>query len=149
MDHAAKIKLSYKGAIVDNKIDKLRDQMIAADHSLVIGEYYDKLESLVNSPLYDVLKVMPKPAVHHAHLTACASLDYLVTLTYKDEVYYSKKANEFHVSKKGCSKEGFIKVNTLRQYWKNSEEFDQFLRAKMGLVPPPGCREDNKIWQDF
>ena len=121
MDHASqKITLSYKGVIVDHKLGQLRNKMIADDHNLLIGEYYDKLESLVNSPLYDCFKMMPKPAVHHAHLTACADLDFLVSLTYKDCVYYSAKANEFHVSAKGCTKEGFIKVNSLRQYWKNS-----------------------------
>lgn len=63
--------------------------MIENDHSLLIGEYYDKLDSLVNSPLFECFKMMPKPVVHHAHLTACASLDYLLSLTYKDSVYYS------------------------------------------------------------
>ena len=92
---------------------------------------------------------MPKPALHHAHLTACASLDYLIELTYKDCVYYSQIANEFHVSAKGCDKPGYVKVNTLRQYWKNPAEFDNFLKGKMRLKPGPEDREDNKIWQGF
>lgn len=103
LDHASqKISLSYKGLIVDQKLNNLRQKMLENDHNLLIGEYYDKLQSLVNSPLFDCLKMMPKPAVHHAHLTACADLEYLVKLTYKDCVYYSQKANEFHVSAKGC-----------------------------------------------
>ena len=57
---------------------------------------------------------MPKPAVHHAHLTACATTDYLLSLTYKDCVYYSQRENSFFVSAKGCTKEGYMKVNTLR-----------------------------------
>ena len=57
LDHAAtKIKLSYKGAVVDHKLGVMRRQMIEADHSLLVGEYYDKLEQLVKSPLYEVLK---------------------------------------------------------------------------------------------
>jgi len=90
LDHASqKISLSYKGLIVDQKLNNLRQKMLENDHNLLIGEYYDKLQSLVNSPLFDCLKMMPKPAVHHAHLTACADLEYLVKLTYKDCVYYS------------------------------------------------------------
>ena len=123
--------------------------MIENDHSLLIGDFYDKLESLVNSPLYECLKMMPKPALHHCHLTACASLDFLLKLTYKDCVYYSQKANEFHVSAKGCTKEGFIKVNTLRQYWKHAADFDSFLKEKMVLQPGPNCREDHAIWDGF
>jgi len=75
LDHASqKISLSYKGLIVDQKLNNLRQKMLENDHNLLIGEYYDKLQSLVNSPLFDCLKMMPKPAVHHAHLTACADL---------------------------------------------------------------------------
>ncbi len=123
--------------------------MIAQDHAIVIGPYYEKLQDLLNSPLYECFKVMPKPAVHHVHLTACASLDYLVGLTYKDCVYYSQRENQFHVSGKGCDKEGYIKVNTLRQYWKNSQDFDKFLRQKMELKPPSDMREDHAIWKGF
>lgn len=150
MDHASqKISLSYKGLVVDQKLGTLRRKMLENDHNLLIGEYYDKLDLLVNSPLFECLKMMPKPAVHHAHLTACANLDFLVKLTYKNCVYYSQKANEFHVSAKGCCKEGFIKVNTLRQYWKNANEFDNYLKQKMGLFPPKSAREDHAIWKDF
>jgi len=43
-DHAAnQITLSYKGAVVDSKLAQLRKEMITADHSLIVGEYYDKL----------------------------------------------------------------------------------------------------------
>ena len=150
MDHAAlNINLSYKGAVVDYKLSQLRKNMISEDHALVIGEYYDKLDYLLKSPLFECFKMMPKPAVHHAHLTACADLDFLLSLTYKDCVYYSQKANEFHVSAKGCDKPGFIKVNTLRQYWKHATEFDNYLKAKMLLKPDAECREDHHIWDGF
>ena len=72
------------------------------------------MEAIKNSPLYEVMKLMPKPAIHHAHITACASLDFLVSLTYKDNVYFSKKEEAFYVSNKGCTKEGYMKVNALR-----------------------------------
>ena len=132
--------------IVSQKLDKLRTEMISADHTLLIGEYYDKLPTMLNSALYECFLKMPKPAVHHAHLTACCDLDYLIELTYKDCVYYSQRANEFFVSENGCTKEGFIKVNTLRQYWKDASELDKFLKDKMRLTPGPECREDNAIW---
>ena len=114
------INLVYDEAVVDQKLKTLRSQMLSKDHSLCVGEYYDKLETMVNSPLYECFKMLPKPAVHHAHLTASATIDYLLELTYKDCVYYSRKKNDFHVSTKGCNKEGYLKVNTLRQYWKEA-----------------------------
>ena len=100
--------------MVDAKLNKLGLNMKTRDRALVMGEYHQMQKKLENSPLYECLYKMPKPAVHHAHLTACASLDFLVGLTYKNCVYYSQRANEFHVSANGCTKPGFIKVNTLR-----------------------------------
>ena len=129
MDHAIpNIQLSYKEAVVDQKLDKLRQAMKKNDRALVIGDYKIMQKKLEKSEIFDCLYRMPKPAVHHAHLSACAKLDFLVELTYKSCVYYSQRANEFHVSAKGCNKPGFIKVNTLRKYWKNSTEFDNFLK---------------------
>ena len=59
------------------------------DRALVIGDYQIMQKKLEVSEIFDCLYRMPKPAVHHAHLTACAKLDYLVELTYKSCVYYS------------------------------------------------------------
>jgi hypothetical protein len=47
--------------------------------------------------------MMPKPAVHHTHLTATADVKYLVSLTYNDYVFYSEKENNFIVNKNGCT----------------------------------------------
>lgn len=67
---------------------------------------------------------MPKPAIHHTHLTATADVKFLVELTYNDYVYYSEKENMFYASQKGCNLPSYIKVNTLRQYAKNAAVFD-------------------------
>jgi len=91
--------------------------------------------------------MMPKPAIHHTHLTATADVKFLVELTYNDFVYYSEKENMFYSSMKGCNKASYIKVNTLRQYAKNSYEFDTSLEEKMLLRPK--CPEDHGIWADF
>ena len=71
--------------------------------------------------------MMPKPVVHHIHGTACATLKMLVMLTYYDYVFYSEKENKFFASKKGCDLEGYVKVNSLRQYAKSAVEFDNEL----------------------
>ena len=64
--------------------------MIAQDRTIAFGELSENNKKLLlNSPLYECLKIMPKPAVHHAHLTACADIDFLISLTYKDCVYFS------------------------------------------------------------
>jgi len=42
---------------------------------------------------------MPKPAVHHTHLTGACKTDFLIEQTYLDFVYYSENDNKFFVSK--------------------------------------------------
>jgi hypothetical protein len=69
------------------------------DPSAVTGFYYDKYKLLLNSSLYKALYAMPKPAIHHLHLTAGAPLDFLIKLTYKDFVYYNDRAGLFKVTR--------------------------------------------------
>ena len=88
--------------------------MFDKDKSLNIGNYYRWLKTLVDSPLYDCLYHMPKPVIHHVHLTASASMQFLLALTYSDDVFYSEQENKFFVSAKGCTLDGYMKVNTLR-----------------------------------
>lgn len=66
--------------------------MLGDDPSLVTGLYYDKYQKLKESKLYEALMEMPKPAVHHLHVTASAPVDYLIKLTYYDYVYYNDRA---------------------------------------------------------
>jgi len=70
---------------------KLRDELFEEDPSIITGYYYDKYQKIKKSKLYQALKVMPKPAVHHCHLTAAAPIDYLIRLTYYDFVYYNDR----------------------------------------------------------
>lgn len=57
---------------------------------------------------------MPKPAIHHSHVTAAASIDFMIKLTYYDVVYYSEEDNKFYVSKNKCEKPGYIECIKLR-----------------------------------
>jgi hypothetical protein len=70
-------------------------------------------------------------------------------LTQFDECYYSNKENMFFVSAKGCNKPSYVKVSSLRQYWKDADSFDNWLIEKIMLKPDPNHREDHKIWEGF
>lgn len=63
------------------------------------GDYYEKLPTLVKSDLFDCLNIMPKPAIHHIHLTAACPIEFIVKkLTYYDYVYYNDKDEKFIVN---------------------------------------------------
>ncbi len=88
---SADIELKKIEIHVERKLMQLRNELFEEDPSIVTGFYYDKHKKLQASKLFDALKKMPKPAVHHCHLTAAAPLDYLIKLTYYDFVYYSDR----------------------------------------------------------
>ncbi len=101
------IILDRKEKAAEKKLDMIRETMLNEDPSLVTGLFYDKLEKLKSSPLYEALIHMPKPAVHHCHVTAAAPVDYLIELTYRNYVYYNDRAQLFKVSKNGITEEGY------------------------------------------
>jgi hypothetical protein len=81
-----------KALNAEKKLFKLRKQMLEEDDCIVTGSYYDKLQKLLKSPLYDCLNVMPKPVIHHIHLTAACPVDFLVEkICYFDFVYFNQK----------------------------------------------------------
>ena len=94
--------------------------MLAEDLALSSGNCKGTLDKLIGSPLFKCLYAMPKPVVHHAHLTASAPIDLLMDFTYLDCVHYSEQKNRFHVDAKGANKDGYIPVNDLRKRWKDT-----------------------------
>lgn len=144
------VKLSVKAIAAEKKLFKLRDEMLQNDPSICTGFYYDKLAALKSSKLYDCLNIMPKTAVHHIHLTAAASIDFLVhKLCYYDFVYFNQKNQMFKVSKKGCDLPGYVKVNELRQYWESSTAFDKYLCDSILLYEGTRTQEHHEIWKYF
>lgn len=144
------VKLSKKAIAAEKKLHKLRDEMLVADPSIATGFYYDKLDALKSSKLYDCLNVMPKTVVHHIHLTAAAPISFLVDkLCYYDFVYFNQKDQMFKVSKKGCDLPGYVKVNELRQYWESSTAFDKYLHDSILLFEGVATQEHHEIWKFF
>ena len=86
------VKLAEREIKAEKKLFRLRDEMNAEDDTLVTGAFYEKKEKLMASDLYDALDLMPKTVVHHIHLTASCTVDFLVDkLCYYDFVYYNQK----------------------------------------------------------
>ena len=145
-----KVKLSDKAIAAEKKLFKLREEMLTADPTCATGFYYDKLEGLKSSKLYDCLNHMPKTVVHHIHLTAAAPISFLVEkLCYYDFVYFNQKDQMFKVSKKGCDLPGYVKVNELRQYWESSTAFDKYLSDSILLFEGTETQEHHEIWKYF
>lgn len=145
------IELTKKEEKANKILSKLRTKMMDQDDTVMIGAYYDKLPTLLSSDLYKLLDVMPKPVIHHLHLTAAAPISFLVEkLCYFNHVYFSQKDEMFKVSKKGCDLEGYVPVNDLRKYWPSSTEFDKYLHNLILLGSSSvKSQESHDIWKYF
>ena len=109
--------LSKSEINAEKRLFKLRDEMMIDDHELLLGDFYEKSEKIKNSKLYEALNWLPKPAVHHLHLTAAAPVDYLLKLCRYDYVYFNERAGLFKVTKKEMKHDGYLSVNILRKHW--------------------------------
>lgn len=84
------IQLSDKARRAEKKLLKMREDLLTEDATIDTGSYYDKLPKLLSSEIYDCLNYMPKPVIHHVHLTAACPISFLVErLCYYDFVYYN------------------------------------------------------------
>ena len=109
-EHFSRDIVLHKAEIsAEKKLIQLREKMLLQDPSLVTGLYYDKYKAIIASPLYEALVMLPKPAVHHLHITAAAPVEYLIKLTYYDYVYYNDRVGLFKVTKRegGITEEGY------------------------------------------
>lgn len=144
-------QISEKAVIAEKKLIRLRNEMKDEDDCIITGNYYEKLPKLKSSKLYDIMMNMPKTVVHHIHLTAACDINFLVQkLCYYDFVYFNQKDMMFKVDKKGCKLPGYIKVNTMRSFWKNSIDFDKYLHESILLnTSSIKSQEHHEIWSHF
>jgi len=73
----------------DKKLNALREKLLKEETFLMQRPHYELMDTLKKTELYKCFLQMPKPAVHHTHLTGACDIKFLVELTYYDFVYYS------------------------------------------------------------
>lgn len=115
-DHfSSKIDLTKQEEEAEKKLINLKNEMMKKDPAINTGFYHEKMPVLMQSPLYECLNIMPKPANLNIHFNACCPIDFMVKkFTYYNYVYFSQRDKKFIVSKKGCDKHGYVKTNQLR-----------------------------------
>lgn len=151
-EFAIDINLNERELKAEKKLFKLRRDMLEADPVIHTGPYEEKRPKLMASEIYKCLDIMPKPVIHHIHLTAAATPEWLVQkLCYYDYVYYNMKENKFIVlPKEPCTKPGYLPVTQLRQFWANATDFDGDLvrRIKLG-ADAVDTQESHSVWKAF
>lgn len=80
-------ELKLNKIIMEYKKEELIRGFIDPNNFSAARHYFEVVNEVNKSPLFQLLKKMPKAGVLHAHDTALASTDYVVTLTYWDNLW--------------------------------------------------------------
>ncbi|XP_072934316.1 adenosine deaminase 2-like [Epargyreus clarus] len=117
-------------------------------------EYKDEVKK---SKLFKLIKQMPKGAVLHAHDTAILGPDYLLNLTYWDDLYVCFEEEDVHLlfaaeTPDSACKTKWQLMRDARYSSGNVEKFDRELRQYFTIVidnPQEVYSDINIIWTKF
>ncbi|HEX2953249.1 MAG TPA: hypothetical protein VHR47_04610, partial [Bacillota bacterium] len=144
--------LSPAEELVNARLIRLRNQEIArykAGVPFPPALYFPDVKGAIEaSPLFPILKVMPKGAVLHLHSSSISSPEALLELTYLDNLYmYTGRAGlygQLQFYGPGQVPSGWEPVSALRA---GTPDFDQQL-LKLLTIGPEG-QFDPDIWRRF
>lgn len=135
------------------------EEGLATPHLFTPSQHLFKvLDEIKNSPLFKYLTAMPKGAVLHAHDTALCSTDFVIQLTYRENLWVcqandDKKAVSLKFSKTkpaadtedDCTWELLSKVRELH----GAEKVDTYLREHLTMYPTEKFLDNNEAWAQF
>ncbi|BFF99499.1 adenosine deaminase 2 [Drosophila madeirensis] len=119
---------------------------------------FQTLKHIRKSPIFQLLKKMPKGGVLHAHDTALCSTEYLIELTYREHLWIC-------TADEGCRAIAFRfslekpTIETLEPCnWEPMEEFRQrrgaenvrrYLQRRFSMYPFSNFKSNNEAWTHF
>jgi hypothetical protein len=123
---------------------------VIGDDSPLLLPFYDGKEIIEHSKIHNALYKMPKGAHLHLHVAAAIPLDFMINLTYEDNVYYSMAENKLYTFLEGPIRSGFEKCIDIRKNWREEGTFSEFLRQKIILTADEiESQQSSKIWEIF
>ncbi|XP_035913312.1 adenosine deaminase 2-like isoform X2 [Anopheles stephensi] len=157
------IVLTANESIVNNqlmelKIDELSLGYIDPYKFSPARHFFEVLDQINRSPLFQFIRAMPKGAVLHAHDTALASTEVIVNATYFTDLWQRGNFTEGHDpefrfsrSKPTTGDAGWEPVSTVRNRM-GAERYDEQIRRLFSLYeedPQRAYRSINDVWNRF
>ena len=146
--------------IMKLKEKELREGLVDPTKFLPARHFFESLDKINESPLFHIISHMPKGGVLHAHDTALCNLDFIIQLTYWDNLWQQTdpqtKRPVFRFSRKQPVGEGdknleWVLVKKERQRV-GQEDYDAELRKMISLYnesPETELKDVNSIWVKF
>lgn len=156
--------LNEKEAMLNEYVMKLKEQEISngvLDPTKFIPahHFFEVVDKINESELFQIIQKMPKGGVLHAHDTALCNLDFIVQLTYWDNLWQitdsSSKMPRFKFSRKkpvsNSSGDDWVPVKKERERV-GQKVYDKELRKMVSLYSKNPLTEDrdvNAMWVKF
>ncbi|KAH9643484.1 hypothetical protein HF086_015632 [Spodoptera exigua] len=151
-------ELKANEIIMNLKREEIENGFVYPKNYNLSKHFFEYKELVKDTKLYKVLKSMPKGAVLHGHDTAILGPDYVLELTYDDNLWICFDEDESDVSfifskhsPTGFCETEWEKANDIRRY-NNVTEFDATLRKFFTLVidnPQEVYTDVNTVWEEF
>uniref|UniRef100_A0A1I8PKD4 Adenosine deaminase n=1 Tax=Stomoxys calcitrans TaxID=35570 RepID=A0A1I8PKD4_STOCA len=153
------MELNANQIIMEVKTKEFEEGMIVPHLFTPSQHFFTVLDEIRESPLFQYISKMPKGGVLHAHDTALCSTDYLVELTYRENLWvcqnsttksmvsfkFSKNKPEPSDLEDDCTWELMSKVRELN----GAKPVDEYLREHLTLYPVQKFEDNNQAWQQF
>ena len=157
LSFSASLKLSAKEEAVNQKLITLRNQMIAYYDSIHFfppsRNFYKSRDHIYTTPLFKILKQMPKGGILHFHPAAGVSYRWLIQQALKEPdcyVYWQQGNKQFlegqiHFYKTGEAPNGFYPIKLLHDSISNfSDQLYKLLTFDESIK-----RDSVDVWREF
>ncbi|XP_054736279.1 adenosine deaminase 2-A-like [Anastrepha obliqua] len=121
--------------------------------------FFSVLEEISKTPLFTYLQAMPKGGVLHAHDTALCSTDFLIELTYRENLWICERSGALEaVSMIFANEKPTLTLESANCTWTLLEEMrdrkgasavDDYLRERFTLYPKEKFLDNNEAWENF
>lgn len=156
--HLTQKELTANQMIMDVKTKEYENGLITPHLFTPSQHFFSVLDEIRESPLFKYIAKMPKGGVLHAHDTALCSTDFLIKLTYRENLWaqhcdgikeitgmkFSKTQPKTEV-RANCSWELLKKIRD--QYGAN--KVDEYLAQHLTMYPTEKFLDNNVAWQQF
>lgn len=155
------LQLTTKECIVDNILKTLKQKEIDEGYmnnsNYAASLHFFKAKKLIEaSPIFEIIKMMPKGAALHIHNSASVSVDWIIkNLTYRPETEICTQSNGLIMFTVGyhekCSDKP-KKIVEERKAKLNTTEYDTWLEYQINLFDPnPEVTypDGNTVWSEF
>lgn len=158
-------ELSDREKLANDIVMAAKQEELSAGHSnphlfSPSQHFFDVMDHIRETKLFKILRKMPKGGILHAHDTAIASVDFLVSVTYREDLWQCNDTSTGHIVEFKFSRTSpaELKANliwtsvALERSRRGHDHYDAYVRSLFTLRtenPREAYRDINAVWDKF